>query len=92
MAILYEIQLVNVDISMKIMKEPIFPNFLPLSATFPVTMQKYITVNKEIVPHMPITIEKSITLSLISLKKLKSILPFIVKYNIKSDIKAILDV
>lgn len=52
LTILNDSQLIANDIVTKIIKEPIFPNFLPFKATFPITMQKYIKVKEEIMPHI----------------------------------------
>ena len=48
------------DIIIKIMKEPILPNFLPFKATLPITMQKYIKVKEEIMLHIYPIIENKI--------------------------------
>ena len=56
--ILNDIQLIATVIIIKIMKEPILPNFLPFKATLPITMQKYIKVKEEIMLHIYINYKK----------------------------------
>lgn len=61
-------QLIPNDIIIKIMKEPILPNFLPFKATFPITIQKYISIKKYNVAQVELNILYTITPSWRSLK------------------------